>query len=142
MNAYRRVDPSNQASGDNEASISVVTIGLLAEVVNRQFPRIHCTNEVHIDDIEFGLDWCGVRVYSCQPLSSRLSFMDSIPSSGQRSSPEARLMPAFAITISQLLCGEFLIANSNIATWSSQEVMLHLINWAFLWIQLWLVHDP
>lgn len=58
--------------------------------------------------------------------------MEGLPSSGQRSSPEARLIPAFAMTISQLLCGELAIAASNMATWSSQDVMLHLTNCAFL----------
>ena len=64
--------------------------------------------------------------------SQTRSISEGLPSNGQRSSPEARLIPAFAMTISQLLCGELAIAASNMATWSSQDVMLHLTNCAFL----------
>jgi hypothetical protein len=41
-------------------------------------------------------------------------------------------MPAFAMTMSQLLHGEFAIAASNTRTCSSQLVMLHFTNCAFL----------
>jgi hypothetical protein len=42
--------------------------------------------------------------------------METVPSKGHRVSPNDLLMPALAMTISQLLCGDFVVAAVNICT--------------------------
>lgn len=65
-------------------------------------------------------------------IESIMSCVRNPPSRGHRSSPLARLMPALAITISQLLLDELAIAASNSSTCSSQLVISHLTNCALL----------
>lgn len=141
---YRRVNPWYHTSGHDETTIPILRVWLFPEIMHCKFPRIHCAYQIDVDNVEFRLHRRQIRV--CVELVSIWSpskiLEDShnypmiLPSNSHRSSPEARLIPALAMTMSQLLWGEFLIAASNIATWSSQEVILHFTNWALLILEL------
>ena len=59
-----RVDPRHHAARDDEASVSLGSVRLGAEIVDRQFPRVQCARDIGVDDAEVGLDWGLFRVWT------------------------------------------------------------------------------
>lgn len=101
-----------------------------------EFPRVQRAVDVDVDDAQGGLDGGFVGVYAFALLAilstHQVEVVGGPPSSGHSVSPLALLMPALAMTMSQLFAGEFAIAASKTSTCWSQSAMLHFTNCAFL----------
>lgn len=137
---YRRVSIASHASGDDEAAISVISIWLFAEVMRSQFPTIHRSENIDLSDLQRWLHWRSIHI-SVDVSRMILERRQCIPSSLNNESPVPRPMPAFAITMSHDLWGEFCTAASNILIWSSHSRISHFTNCALLYLLVSLLHS-
>lgn len=62
ISTYWRVDVCRHTSSDDKTAISLIGIRLSSEMIYRKLPSVESPNHVHIDNVEFGLNWGCVRI--------------------------------------------------------------------------------